>query len=170
MPKKDKKIFYQATKQEPWKATSPYKQTRKQSRERHRLRRPTLLTGSGEEVRSVKNHSGSYYWCEPRNEVQKETENSKVDRQTGCTTFFMWTSTQKMAESKEVAIHCDIGWNVFVYKWYNWKKGWLLRNKRETSAKRVQRERELRLATKHFVRNLSLPPKFNIIVDCSWKR
>ena len=27
-----------------------------------------------------------------------------------------------MAESKEVAIHCDIRWNVFVYKRYNWKR------------------------------------------------
>ena len=85
--KKDpEKILQQETEQEPWKATSTYKEPRKQSRERHRLRRPTSSAGSGEEVRSVKDHSGSYYWHGPRNEVQKETENSQVDRQTGCTT------------------------------------------------------------------------------------
>ena len=54
-----------------------------------------------------------------------------------------------MAESKGVAIHCDIGWNVSVYKRYNWEKGLLLRNKRETSAKRVEKERALRLTTKN---------------------
>ena len=89
--------------------TYPYKGPRKQSHEGHRLRRPNSSTGSGEEVRSVKDHSGSYYWHGPRNEVQKETENSQVDRQTGCTTSCAWANIQKMAESKEVAIHCDIG-------------------------------------------------------------
>ena len=84
--KDPEKNFQQEKEQELWKATSPYKEPRKQSREGHRLRRPTSSTGSGEEVWSVAQHTGSYYWHGPRNEVQKETENSQVDRQTGCTT------------------------------------------------------------------------------------
>ena len=110
MPKKEpEKILQQETEQETWKATCRYKEPHKQSREGPRLRRPISSTGSGEEVWTVADHSGSYYWCGPRNKVQKETENSQVDRKTGCTTSCAWTNIQKMPESKEVGIHCDTG-------------------------------------------------------------
>ena len=68
-----------------------------------------VVWDSGEEVRSVIDHNGSYYWRGPRNEVQKEAENSQVDRQAGCTTSYAWTNVQKMTESMEVTIHCDTG-------------------------------------------------------------
>ena len=95
-----------------------------------------------------------------KQKTHKLTEKQAAQRLKCGLTFRRWLSQRKLP----YIVTLD---EMYLYKRYNWEKGLLLRNKRETSAKRVQKERAFRLVAKNFMRNRSLPPKFNFVADCS---
>ena len=70
-----------------------------------------------------------------------------------------------MAESKEVAIHCDMDEMYLSTKDTFGKRDGYYETKGKQAPKNTKRV--LKMVAKNFMRNRSLPPRSNFVVDCS---